>query len=75
MNRTIQRLMLLFAGLFVLSCVLVFAYQLIWVLPEKRCASHDAWWDPATRVCATPIYLPDITHRPIGAPKITPLAR
>jgi hypothetical protein len=75
MNKAIERLTVLFVSLFAVSCVAVAAYQLVWVVPEKRCEEHGAWWDPSTRVCATPIYLPDLTHRPLGSPKLTPLAR
>lgn len=69
MNPAIQRLTLLFVGLFFASCVAVAVYQFLWVAPAKRCEDHGAWWDPDTRICATPIYLPDLTHRPIGAPR------
>jgi hypothetical protein len=72
MNQAIQRLMLVFVGVFCVSCVAVAVYQLVWVMPQKRCEAHEAWWDPQTRICATPIFLPALTHRPIGAPKVTP---
>jgi hypothetical protein len=72
MNPAIQRLMLLMVSLFFVSCVAVAAYQYFWVAPEKRCEANDAWWDPDTRVCATPIFLPTLTHRPIGSPRATP---
>jgi hypothetical protein len=75
MNKAIERLTVLFVSLFAVSCVAVAVYQLVWVMPAKHCEEHGAWWDPSTRVCATPIYLPDLTHRPIGSPKLTPLAR
>ena len=75
MNKAIERLTVLFVSLFAVSCVAVAVYQLVWVMPAKHCEEHGAWWDPATRVCATPIYLPYLTHRPIGSPKLTPLAR
>lgn len=67
MNRLIDRLKLLFLGLFAISCVAVWAYELLWVAPKKACEAHDNWWDPSSRVCATPIYLPDLTGRPVGA--------
>ena len=66
MNRLIDRLKLFFLGLFAISCVGVWAYQLLWVAPRKACEAHRNWWDPASRVCATPIYLPNLTGRPIG---------
>jgi hypothetical protein len=75
MNRMIQRLALVFVGIFAVSCVAVAVYQVMWVMPAKRCIEHNGWWDPFGRVCATPIFLPDLTHRPIGAPKLTPQSR
>ncbi|MDB5458767.1 MAG: hypothetical protein JWO72_508 [Caulobacteraceae bacterium] len=75
MNQMIQRLALVFVGIFAVSCVAVAVYQVVWVMPAKRCLEHNGWWDPFGRVCATPIFLPDLTHRPIGAPKLTPLSR
>ncbi len=75
MNKAVERLTVLFVSLFAVSILAVAVYQLVWVMPEKQCEQHGAWWDPSTRVCATPIYLPNLTHRPIGSPKLTPLAR
>ena len=69
-NKAIERLTLLFVGVFAVSCVVVAVYQLVWVMPVKRCEDHGFWWDPATRVCAMPISVTSFTHRPIGAPKI-----
>jgi hypothetical protein len=72
MNRLIDRLKLVFLGLFAAACVAVWTYQLVWLGPEKRCEAHGDWWDPGARVCATPIFLPRMTGRPIGAPPVTP---
>ncbi|HUO22485.1 MAG TPA: hypothetical protein VMU59_08215 [Caulobacteraceae bacterium] len=66
MNRFIDRLKLFFLGVFVIACVAVWAYQLLWVAPAKHCESQGDWWDPSARVCATPIYLPNLTGRPIA---------
>jgi len=66
MNRTIDRLKLVFLGLFALGAVGVWAYQLMWVRPAKQCEAQQSWWDASTRTCATPIYIPDITGRPEG---------
>jgi hypothetical protein len=66
MNRLIDRLKLFFLGVFAISCIGVWAYQLLWAAPEKRCEGQGGWWDPRTRVCATPIYLPNLTGRPAG---------
>ena len=67
MNRLIDRLKLFFLGVFAISCVAVWTYELFWVAPRKSCEAHGNWWDPFSRVCATPIYLPNLTGRPIGA--------
>ena len=66
MNRFIDRLKLFFLGVFAFACIGVWAYELLWAAPEKRCEGHGGWWDPHTRVCATPIYLPNLTGRPVG---------
>jgi len=66
MTRLIDRLKLFFLGVFFISCVAVWTYQLLWVAPEKKCESHGNWWDPFSRVCATPLYLPNLTGRPAG---------
>jgi hypothetical protein len=75
MNKAVERLTVFFVGVFALCCVAVAAYQLIWVMPAKTCEDHGAWWDPETRVCATPLYIPALTHRKPGSPKLTPQAR
>ena len=74
-NPAVHRLTLFFVGLFAVSCVAVAVYQVVWVIPARQCEAHGAWWDPDTRICATPIFLPALTHRPIGAPKVTPTAK
>jgi hypothetical protein len=72
MNPLIDRLKIFFLGLFVLACVIVWVGQFLWLDPAKRCESHGAWWDPSARICATPIFLPRLTGRPVGAPPVTP---
>ncbi len=66
MTSFIDRLKIFFLGVFAVSCALVWGYQLLWVAPAKKCESHGRWWDPSSRVCATPIYLPNLTGRPAG---------
>jgi len=66
MNPTINRLKLIFLGLFALGCAGVWAYQILWVWPAQRCEDSGAWWDREHRVCATPIAITDITGRPKG---------
>ncbi len=66
MNPTIDRLKLVFLGIFAVACAAVWAYQIFYVWPAKRCEEGGQWWDGDRRVCAQPIYIPDITGRPAG---------
>ena len=66
MNLTINRLKWIFLGLFAVGCVAVWVYHLMWVWPGQRCEAAGRWWDGATRTCAQPIYIPDITGRQPG---------
>ncbi len=66
MNPTIDRLKLVFLGIFAVACVGIWAYQIIYVWPAKRCDAQSMWWDKATRICAQPIYVPSLTGRPAG---------
>jgi hypothetical protein len=66
MNPTIDKLKLLFLALFVVGAAASWGYQVLWVWPSKNCEARGAWWDPGTRTCAAPIYIPDITGRPEG---------
>jgi hypothetical protein len=72
MNRFIQRVMIAFVGVFAVCVVAIIVYAIYWQAPEKRCEMFGNWWDAHDRVCAKPVFLPDITHRPIGAPKLKP---
>jgi len=74
-NRTIERLFVLFIGLFAVSLVAVAVYQLVCVLPAKHCEAHGWWWDGETRQCGMPVSITSLTHRPIGSPKVTPPAK
>ena len=69
-TNVVSRLKLVFLGIFALGCAAVWGYQAYYVWPKDRCESRGAWWDPQTRICATPIYLPNITGRPIGSPPL-----
>jgi hypothetical protein len=66
MNVTINRLKVFFLVVFAVAVVAIWAYQILWVWPAKACDKKGAWWDPQTRVCAAPIFIPDITGRPKG---------
>jgi hypothetical protein len=65
MMRFYNRLMLGFTAFFVLAVGAAFAYQFIYVIPAQKCEAVGSWWEPRSRICATPIYLPHITGRPI----------
>jgi hypothetical protein len=66
MNPTIDRLKLIFLAVFALAAAASWAYQVMWVWPQRTCESKRLWWDPDTRVCAAPIYIPSLTGRPEG---------
>ena len=67
MTRFYNRLMVGFLALFVVGVVTVFAYQIIYVIPAQKCEALGDWWEPQSRVCAAPVYLPHITGRPLDA--------
>jgi hypothetical protein len=66
MRSSIPRLKWIFLGLFAAGSVAMWIYHLVWVWPEDRCVAAGRWWDSDQRVCAQPIYLPDITGRQPG---------
>jgi hypothetical protein len=70
MNKTIPRVMLGFVAVFVVGVAGLLVWQALWLTPAKACEQKGAWWDPETRVCATPISLDKITRRPFGSPKL-----
>jgi hypothetical protein len=72
MNPLIDRLKILFLGLFVVACAVVAVGQVVWLDPQKRCELRGAWWDPSSRICATPIAISKLTGRPNGSPPVTP---
>jgi hypothetical protein len=65
MTRFYNRLMLGFTAVFVMAVAAAFGYQFLYVIPAQKCEAVGDWWEPTTRICATPIYLPHITGRPI----------
>ena len=72
MNNFVQRIMITFLTVFALSVVAIVVYFFWWQKPEQRCEAFGNWWDPSSRTCAKPIFLPNLTHRPIGSPKLKP---
>jgi len=63
---TFRRLSILFFGVFALMLVGLFVLQRVWVDPGERCSAKGHWYDMEPRICAQPIYIPDITGRPAG---------
>jgi hypothetical protein len=70
MNKTITRIMLGFVAVFVVGTACLLVYQTLWLTPAKKCEEMGNWWDPETRICATPISIDKITRRPLGSPPI-----
>jgi hypothetical protein len=65
MNRTIDRLKLIFLGVFAVLSVATLIWQVGWVWPQKDCQAQHKWWDNSQRVCAQPVLISDITGRVI----------
>jgi hypothetical protein len=61
-----KRLSFMFVGLFAVLVGGVLTYQAFWLDPGKRCEADGNWYDVESRTCATPVYIPNITHRPAG---------
>lgn len=66
MNASINRLKIIFMGIFFAAVVGIWTYELLWVWPSKDCAKAGGWWDGGQRVCAAPLYIPSLTGRPAG---------
>jgi len=66
MNRTLNRLKLIFLGVFGVALAGVLVWQVGWAAPQRKCEKDEKrWWDHGQRVCATPILVSDITGRTI----------
>jgi hypothetical protein len=66
MDRSMKRLSLLFLVLFALALGGVRLYDHLVMEPAERCVREGGWYDEESRVCARPVYLPDITNRAPG---------
>ena len=65
MNPNIERLKLIFIAIFAVLVTAALVWQVVWIIPQKRCESDHKWWDPSQRVCAQPVLISDITGRTI----------
>jgi len=68
-TRSIDRLKLVFVGLFALLTATVLIVHFVWIWPGKECEAARKWWDWRTRTCAQPVLISDITGRIIADPK------
>jgi hypothetical protein len=66
MKSAINRIKLIFLGLFVVACGAVWYYHATYVWPKQRCEAHGDWWDEKDRVCAVPMPIWTFTHRMPG---------
>lgn len=69
MNRTIERLKLIFLAIFAVLTVAMLIWQFGWIVPQKNCEKARKWWDGSQRVCAQPILISDVTGRVIADPQ------
>ena len=65
MNPNIERLKLIFIGLFAVLAVAAIVWQVGWILPKQACEKAHKWWDGDQRVCAQPVLISDITGKTI----------
>jgi hypothetical protein len=65
MNPTIERLKLIFLGVFLVINAALLVWQFGWAMPRDNCEKAHKWWDPGQRVCAQPVLISDITGRTI----------
>jgi hypothetical protein len=65
MNANIERIKLIFIGVFAVICVGLVVWQVGWIGPQKKCEAGHGWWDNGHRVCGRPVLITTFTHRPI----------
>jgi len=70
MNRTIERLKILFVGLFLASSVGVLGYHALWVWPKDRCEARGGAWAGRWLKCGTVYSIETLTRRPANVPPI-----
>ena len=63
MNRTIDRVKVLFLGLFLIGSLGMFGYQFYVVWPAQNCEADGGWWDSRDHLCASPMPIWRITGR------------
>ena len=61
------RIELVFFAIVAVAVAGVFALQALVIDPGQKCEASGNWWDARTRTCGHVLYLPDVTHRPVGS--------
>ncbi|WP_309604228.1 hypothetical protein [Phenylobacterium sp.] len=69
MNPTIDRLKLIFLGIFAVANLGILVWTVGWTWPQERCSDAHRWWDDSQRVCAQPVLISDLTGRVVADPK------
>jgi hypothetical protein len=69
MNPTLERLKLIFLGLFAVLTAAMMIWQVGWIWPRQACEKEHKWWDDSKRACAQPVLISDITGRVIADPQ------
>lgn len=70
MNRTINRLKIIFIGIFLASIVGVFGYHYLWVWPKAKCEARGGAWAGKWLKCGTIYPIEQLTGRPANLPPI-----
>lgn len=79
MNKTIDRLKLIFLGIFVVAAAGVWAYQVLVVKPKRECEAQGSWWGGKWRSCERAVSIAPYEGPPppiesLKAPKAAPSA-
>jgi hypothetical protein len=69
MYAPLERLKIIFLGLFAVLTAAMLIWQVGWIWPRQSCEKAHKWWDGSQRVCAQPILISDVTGRIIEDPK------
>lgn len=73
-RRLINQTKIVFLVLFAIACAGIWAYQILYAWPAKRCAAQGRWWLAEERSCGVPVLISDITGRPTKTPAKAPAA-
>ena len=71
-RRLINQTKIVFLVLFAIACAGIWAYQIMYAWPAKRCAAQGRWWLAQERACGVPVLISDITGRTTKTPAKPP---